>query len=187
MRILKPLAALLIALCGIPLWAQQPGSVEIAGGYVYTRSNAPPGQCGCFSMNGGMAEVSTLVKRNFAVVANFAAATNGSINGTGISLTEITYLFGPRLRWQNRSRLVPFAEVLLGGAHASGSNRANGSALGFAAGGGIDVRARQRLAIRPFDFDYVFTRFANGVNSQENHLRLSVGIVVSLRRPGGNK
>jgi len=43
---------------------------EIAVDYSYMRANATPGQCGCFNLNGGSAEVAVHAYRNFSIVGD---------------------------------------------------------------------------------------------------------------------
>jgi hypothetical protein len=79
---------------------------------------------------------------------------------------------------------VPFVQALFGVAHANGrlapgSSGIAGSPLAFAmtVGVGVDIKITRNLFIRPADVDYYLTLFNNGVNSRQNNLRLSSGIV----------
>jgi outer membrane immunogenic protein len=161
---------------------------ELALDYTYLRSNAPPGNCGCFNLNGGSATFAWLVgHRNFALVGDVSVAHTGAISGNGYSLTLSTFTFGgryiPRL---GHSPLHPFGQILAGFAHSSGSlvegqNGAPSNAGGtFAAnvGGGLDLSANRRLSFRMIEADYLVTTFDNGVNDHQNNLRLSAGVVV---------
>jgi len=91
----------------------------------------------------------------------------------------LTYLFGPRLTYRAHSRLEPFAEALLGGAHIHGETvgfSGSGTDTGFAMaiGGGADYKVKPSVAIRFIQADYLYTRLA-GAN--QNNLRLQVGVV----------
>src|SRR6266436_676210 len=124
--------------------AQSMSLLEAGGNYNYLRTNAPPGGCGCFSMNGGELSVQH--------------ASN--VLGSGAGLTLSSYQAGPRYRFPQVRRFVPFAQVLLGGSHASGSYASDtGLSNAFAAtmGGGIDVELTSRVAVRAFQADYDFT------------------------------
>jgi len=67
-----------------------------------------------------------------------------------------TYLFGPRVSLR-RSRFVPYAQALFGGARLStsfvdpttgiASTAQNGFAAAF--GGGVDVRLGDRVTVKP--------------------------------------
>jgi outer membrane immunogenic protein len=157
---------------------------EVGVDYNYVRTNAPPGGCGCFSMNGGDAWIAYNLTGSFAVVAQVASQHASNIGGSGADLTLTSYLFGSRYTWRNAGRLEPFGQVLLGGARASGSFAPGnagypGSANAFAmtTGVGLDVGLSKRFAVRAFESDYYLTRFANGVNDHQNNLRLSAGLI----------
>ena len=84
--------------------------------------------------------------------------------------------------------MKPFADLLVGAAHASGSlspaNTGYGGANAFAAqlGGGLGVHLGRRLVFVPLQAEYLLTRFANGGSNQQNQLRFSAGVLVKLRR-----
>jgi outer membrane immunogenic protein len=191
------LLLILIAVSACPLAAQdstRPASAvekspraELALGYSYLYSNAPPGGCGCFSLNGGNATFAWMLKpSHFALVGDIAVAHAGNIDTTGEGLTLSTFTVGGRyLPRPHRSALQPFGQVLVGVAHASESLVQGGSAgpananAAFAAnlGGGIDLRATRHFAIRLVEAEYLVTTFDNGVNDHQNILRINAGIV----------
>jgi opacity protein-like surface antigen len=135
-------------------------------------------------MNGGDAWIAYNLPRSFAVIAQVASQHASNIAGSGTDLRLTSYLFGSRYSLHNSTRFVPFAQVLLGGAHASGSFAPGsagypGSANAFAmtVGGGLDLKLSRRFAVRAFQADYYFTEFANRVNDHQNNLRVSVGLI----------
>ena len=76
--------------------------------------------------------------------------------------------------------------MLVGLVHSSGTvvegsnpGSANASAA-FAAniGGGLDLKASRRFAIRLIAADYLLTAVDNSSNNHQNNLRISAGIVV---------
>jgi len=175
---------------GIRSSAQNFEPVEVGAGYSYVRANAGPGECGCFSMNGGSAWFAYHFMRDFAVAADVGSEYASNINGTALGLTLTSYLAGPRYVWHYGHLLSPFAQALVGGAHANGdltlvrfgvAEPANSLAL--AAGGGADMKLTRHWAARG-EVDYFLTRFSNGVNDHQNNLRVSVGLVY---RFGGKK
>lgn len=163
---------------------------ELGLGYNYIRANQPPGQCACFSLNGGNASVAWVASPKFSLVGEFLGATNGNVNSSSLSLNLASYLVGPRYTYRRAgSRVVPFGQVLIGGAHASGGlygtgNGYNGSSNGLAmtAGGGLDVNVSPHFAVRLLQADYLMTRLTNGVNDRQNSLSLSAGIVFRFGR-----
>jgi hypothetical protein len=80
----------------------------------------------------------------------------------------------------------PFAQVLLGLAHSSGTlvqgtnpGAANaGAAFAGNFGGGLDLRVNPRFSIRLAEADYLLTTFDNGTNNHQNNLRISAGVVI---------
>jgi outer membrane immunogenic protein len=64
---------------------------ELALGYSYVRSNAPPGGCTCFNQNGGSAEFAwPLGSGQFAVVGDVTATYASGIAGYSVTETPTT-------------------------------------------------------------------------------------------------
>lgn len=177
-------AAILICLGGSG-WAaaQSLERMELGANYSFVRTNAPPGDCGCFSMNGGSGWIAYNFKHGIALVGEVGSEHASEIDGTTAGLTMSSYLAGPRYS-RRLGFLAPFGQVLLGGAHAEGdltfvrfgvAEPANSFAL--TAGGGLDLRIARHWALRPAQLDYFLTRFSNGVNDHQNNLRFSAGVV----------
>ena len=142
----------------------QPPPVELALTYNWAHSNAPPGGCGCFNLNGGSLQLALPVaRRGFAFTASLAVVDQPNAVSAGNSLTLSTFLVGAQYRLaKSDSRWQPFAEILVGGSHASGnmiaSNHTSHNAmLNFAAeaGGGLDVRLSRRWLWRVAQVDYL--------------------------------
>ena len=186
------LAAMAVGgICGICVpraSAQSTPRFETGASYSFVRSNAPPGSCGCFSMNGGNAWFGYRFHRNWSVVGELGAVRAPSIGTAGADLTLFTYLGGPRYDWHHHwrysSRVKPFGQLLLGGVHAGGSLATLGTPNSFAmtAGGGADVRLTSRWGIRAFQADYFLTRLNNGGNNRQNNLRISFGVIYRFNR-----
>jgi hypothetical protein len=193
---LKPIAPFLLALCTIHLAAAQAlpsgpqvHTVEIGGSYTYLRTNLLPG-CNCFALNGGDLQLSIGLNRQLQAVADAGAFHRGGITPDGYALTQITYTFGLRYFPTPARRLRPFAEALLGGAHALGSlspanNAIGGSSNAFdlTAGGGLALRVNRSLQLLPARIDYELTNFHNGQANRQNDFRLSVGLLCRFHRP----
>lgn len=180
------IGAALLAFCG-PSSAQQAGAIEIGANYNYVHANLPPGGCGCFSLQGGSAWGAFSFTRSFALAGEFAVQHSGG-PAAGQDLTLVSYSVGPRLAWTKHERFRPFAQALVGGAHAAGSlapGASNGfpgspNSIAFLAGGGLDLGLNRRFSLRAFEADYYLTHFANGVNEHQNNLRISVGFYFRL-------
>ena len=151
--------------------------------YTYLRVNAPPGGCGCLSMNGGNGGVAYLLNEHFAIAGDVAVVTAGNVLGSGQSLTLISYQAGPRFYLPVR-RVTPFGEVLVGGVHAVnpafGGSGPSANAFAATVGGGVDLRVNRTFALRLLEADYFVTTFSNGVNDHQNSLRLSAGVVIGF-------
>jgi peptidoglycan-associated lipoprotein len=165
---------------------------DLAIQYDYLRSNAPPSGCGCFNLNGGSATFAWPVKTGrFALAGDIGVSHAGSIANANIDanqeLTLSTFTFGGRYTPRfHHSRFQPFAQVLAGFAHASGSlvegNSPSASDAGAAFagnfGGGVDLRGTRHFSFRLVEADYLITTFDNGGNNHQNNLRLSGGVVL---------
>jgi len=193
---IKTVAFLLLALgfAGLaprPALAQSRSRVDAGINYNYVRTNAPTGDCGCFAMNGGSGWVAINFSHSLGIVGEIASQHASNISNSGADLTLTSYLAGPRYTWGHVRHIAPFAQLLLGGAHASGSlapgsSGLPGSANSFAmtAGGGLDIGLTRHFAVRVFEADYYLTRFENGVNDHQNNLRIAAGVI--FRFGGGN-
>jgi outer membrane immunogenic protein len=167
--------------------AQESYSGDAAATYRWVHTNAGPGQCGCFGLNGAGISGSWNVHGPWSLVVDASSEFTSSASSTGNSLTLTSFLAGgrfqlpePWLRGIRRHRPQPFAQVLVGAAHAGGLEAGVGDAsYRFAArvGAGIDVPLSARFAIRAIQIDYFPTTFANATNNHQNNLMISVGIV----------
>ncbi len=160
--------------------AQDKSPFEAGVNYNYVRSNASPGQCGCFSLNGGAGWFALNLGKSLGAVAEISGQHVGNPDNSGDGLNLVSYMFGPRYRW-GKSRLQPFGQTLFGASHATGAIATGGSgsynAFAMAAGGGADVNLKPHLALRAFEADYFLTLFKNGVNDHQNNLRISAGLL----------
>jgi hypothetical protein len=165
--------------------------LEISLNYSYARSNAAPGQCSCFNMNGGSSEVAFHAFRALSLVADLTgerAATIGATAGDDLSL--VVFAAGPRFSHRfSGGKFTPFVQGLVGAAHgfdglfpgAGGSLSGAATARAILAGGGLDLTIKQHLAIRAIQADYLRTQLPNGQSNEQNLLRLGAGIVLRIR------
>jgi len=166
---------------------------DLALQYTYLRSNAPVGQCACFSPEGGSASISVpLPGRRFSLAGDVTAGNSSGISNRNYDLTLTVFTAGLRITpGFKMGRLIPYGQILAGGAHAggslvSGNTPANNSSVVFAsnAGGGLDLAPHRdsRFALRLVEADYVATLFRNGQNDHQNNLRIGAGIVIRIGR-----
>jgi hypothetical protein len=125
--------------------------------------------------------------RGFSAVADLTGEHSTSVNGGSQGLSLVSFTAGLRFSYPVRSRYGPFAQTLFGVVHGFDSyfpstSGPTATANGFAmiAGGGMDIRLKSYLAIRPFQADYFLTHLPNGVNDRQNNFRLTAGIVLRI-------
>jgi peptidoglycan-associated lipoprotein len=158
-----------------------PGEVSL--GYTYVHTNAPPGGCGCFSMNGATLQVVYPIPRSLSIVQNVSLETQKNAAGTNTSLTLGSIMAGVRYR-RIHGKWEPFAEAMVGGTQATGGFSRigiaqDGSSFVFTGlvGGGLDRRITPRWAVRLVDVDYFPTTFNNGADDHQNNLKVTAGVV----------
>jgi hypothetical protein len=161
LRRLSLLAGLLLL---VSLSARAQDKVEFFGGYSYLRVNDSP------SANFNGWELAGQYK--FADWLGGVVDFDGHYGSPdGVSTSVHRFLFGPQVSWP--ARVSPFAHVLIGGAHVSGSGFSD-SSFSTAVGGGIDTRLLPGIYWRVIQGDYLSTRF---FGHTQNNARLSTGIV----------
>src|SRR5262249_31061827 len=134
-----------------------------------------------FNANGGGGQFVYNFYKWIGVEVDGGAVTKGVLNGLNVDTTVINFVGGPRVTFHNRSRFIPFAHALFGGAYSTASlpiggtilpsgiivppglpvaARFNASHTGFAmlAGGGLDIKLSRHVAFRPVGADYYLTR-----------------------------
>ena len=158
--------------------------IEISVDYSYLRATA---EGVGFSMNGGSTEVAFHAYRWFSAVADLTGERSGSVNGGPQGLSLASFTVGPRVTYPIHRRYAPFVQMLVGAVHGFDSyfpvtSSSTGAAYSFAmlAGGGLDIRMKSWLAIRPVQADYFLTQLPNGGGNRQNNLRLSAGVVFRL-------
>jgi len=152
--------------------------LEIGANYNYFHANAPPGQCGCFGLNGGSGTVIFNLTPVWSALADIAVAHANNVDNTQQNITIINYLFGPRYSRRTSSRFVPYGEILLGGAKEDVNFQftINRNSFAVLAGGGVTTRLNRRFGLTIGEVDYVYTRIPNAKNNTQNNIRVSTGI-----------
>lgn len=156
------------------------GGGDFAISYNWIHTNTQPGKCGCFAMTGATLSGSVHLTERWGAVlaAGTTFASNGP--GTGNSITLGSVLGGARYYLQSSYRFHPYAQVLVGVAHAGGGIAGAGDhsmALAGQLGGGIDVPFGSALGLRLLEVDYYPTEFANGTNNKQNNFLVGGGAI----------
>lgn len=165
--------ALLLCTFSLAAFAQEMGATpkaEIFGGYQYTRFD------GGVNANGWDTAVTGNLNHWFGIAADFSGAYKTQ---NGVSFNNYTYTFGPVVSYRHNETFTPFAHFLAGGFRASAAfGGLSGSDNGFAMmfGGGVDVKATRRVAVRAIQFDWL-SLHANG-SSDNNNMRISTGLLL---------
>ncbi len=182
-------AALLVLLLALP-WALHAQAIsmngsgddvprlQIGANYNYFHANAPPGECGCFSFNGGSGTVVYNITPRWAGVADLMLGHANNVNNTGQNITIFNYLFGPRYTYRSKSRFVPYGQVMLGGAKEDVNIvfDINRNAFGVLAGGGVTTPLKHKFGLTIIEGDWIYTRIPNAVNNRQNDIRIATGI-----------
>jgi hypothetical protein len=192
-------------LMGRSALAQEYAKWEIPIDYSYARGN-PANVAKPFSLNGGGGGIVYNFNRFIGIKGDLQGygSTTTVFNNVVVTHPDgtvtvfptvsangnlFTYMAGPQLRLPTHT-FKPFAEFLFGGAHtnlytnlikASGSTVGpNNNAFAMAVGGGFDIRLSKTISFRPFQMDYLLTRFGNslipGGNHNQNNFRYAAGI-----------
>ncbi len=166
----------LVLLFTVSASAQDYPKGEIFGGF--SVANVQNG--GVEQFYGFETSVTGNFNRNFGITGDFAGQFK-SILGVNVQLYQ--YLIGPRAAVRG-DNVTGFVHALFGGltarASAGGiSASENGFAMAF--GGGLDVNAGKRVAIRVFHLDYLPNRLA-GVWSKKD-FRVAAGVVFKWGAP----
>jgi opacity protein-like surface antigen len=171
------------ALSAVSAYAQDIPKVDIFAGYSYFQANPGVSGVDSFHLHGGSASIAYNTNSWLSGVADFGGYNNGNVLGTGASGTLSTYLFGPRLSYRHLGRFTPFGQVLFGVAHGNAgafSTTNSQNAFAMSVGGGVDYKLFNHFAIRPFQADYLMTRFGVGATGTQtqNNVRISTGFVL---------
>jgi outer membrane immunogenic protein len=152
--------------------------VEVGANYNYFHANAPPGQCGCFGLNGGSGSVLVNLTPVWSGVADIAVALANNVDNTQQNITIINYLFGPRYTRRTSSRFVPYGQILFGGAkeNVNFDFVINRNSFGLLGGGGVTTKLGKRFGLTIAEVDYVYTRIPNAKNDTQNNIRVVTGI-----------
>lgn len=158
------------------------GGGDAALVYNLVHTNTQPGKCGCFDATGASLSASLRLTSRIAGVANAGLLFAGNGPGTGNTLTLGSVVAGVRYYAPMYSlgvRVQPFAELLVGAAHAGGGIAGAGdhsTALAGQLGGGADLPLSGRLGLR-VQADYFPTSFANAANNRQNNVSVGAGVV----------
>jgi len=174
--------AVQIAIVLMPLVAAASAQDVPAANLAFGYSGMFIGKGYTFWMHGGSISFAmNLVERPGVVGLGLVGDFGAYHSDPGVNLNVETFLVGPRLSYRRWDRFSPFAQIVIGGLHASAvtTGFTNASdAFAYGAGSGVDVGVGSRgsLAIRP-QLEWVGFR-AKGATTGVT--RVSLGIVYRI-------
>ncbi len=182
MRYLGTVLALVLILAA-PAMAQDTPKAEVFAGYNYMRFNPGLVNEPAIGQNGIRASVAYYIQPTIGIVGDLTWNRNGNANNSGTSFNTSTFMFGPKYAYR-ADRVTPFAQFLVGGAHASASNGVTSrswNSFAMSLGGGVDLRATPKISVRAFQFEYLMTRFkSTDFATTQNNVRISAGVVFNF-------
>jgi hypothetical protein len=165
----KVIFALLVAsmFCVSAFAADNESKASVFAGYSYTRFD------GGTNANGFTAELAGNLNKSFSVVGNFGGAY---ASVSGISLSNYSYLFGPRVVG-HMGRADVFGHGLFGGINSRAAGVSQ-SALAMGFGGGVNVAMGSGKKMwRLIEFDYLPTHFAS---AYQKNVRITTGLQINF-------
>jgi opacity protein-like surface antigen len=162
----KPLWVVVILLaCAVASGAQDTSKFDIFGGYSFVHSG--PG-LGLTSGDANGWEASAAYNWNKWL------ALKADVDGHYCcAQTMHNFLFGPQINL-GHDKLRPYFHGLVGVSHGTSSPGFSDTVLGFALGGGVDLKWTDRISLRLVQADYLGTRYGDAT---QNNFRLSAGLV----------
>lgn len=162
---------------------------EVFFGYSYAHINPhTPGQPS-FDLNGGSTSFAYNLTDSVSLVADFGGYHIAKIGDASADVNFFSFLFGPRFSYRRHSRIIPFAQALIGGVSTSLGTGPPGAFVGSRAGGfamtlggGIDAKKSERLAFRLIQAEYFLTRFHELSSSPGNPLSFFPGVAPAAGR-----
>ena len=155
-------------------------AIEIPVSFQVFHANAPPKGCGCFWMYGGGAGLVLNFTKHWSGVVDLARGQAGNINGTNQDLTIFNYQVGPRYSLRNHTKWTPYAQALVGGSEVFSNYSVYGegrNSFSSTVGGGLTMRVSNHIGFTVAEGSWMFAQAVNGVNSRQNNVRLTTGIV----------
>lgn len=168
-RLLTLTLALGVGLCLFAIPSRAQSSANASFGYSYFRL----GGSGGLNQNGVSGSIEYNPIPFMGAVGDFGAyhASPG-----GASVNTYTFLFGPRVNFKNPTKVEPFAQFLVGGAHLTVAGFPSTTDFAYSVGGGVDLGVLPHLAIRP-QLDYVGIH-SYSAGATANCTRVSVSAVI---------
>jgi hypothetical protein len=161
----------------------QTSAIDLEFHYAYFHANAPPAECGCFSMNGGGSNLVINMPHGFSLIADVTAAYANKVDGTTQNISILNFMGGARYSYRTTKRWTPYVQILVGSSEEFSNVAYIGgekAALAVSGGGGVSRVLSRHFAWNVVEADYVYSQLPNAKNDVQNDLRLSTGIVLRI-------
>jgi len=157
----------------------QVAPVEVGLNYNFVHANAPPSQCGCFSLNGGSGTLVVNAAHGLSFVVDLSSSHASHIDATTQNVTLFNALGGVRYSYRTPHRITPYIEALAGDSNEFSNYAYVQRANAFAASGGIGINmvVKRHIGITLLEADYLYSRLPNAGNNQQNDLQIVSGIL----------
>jgi outer membrane immunogenic protein len=158
-----------------------PGQIavmEVGVDYAYFHANAPPGKCGCFSLEGLGGGFAINAEHGFSAVLDLSTANANGINGTTQNIRILNFLGGPRYSFRSRSKFTPYGQVLIGASQefSTVAFATNQTAFAVSGGAGVNHALGRYFGWKIVEASYLYSQLPNGSNDHQNDLRISTGL-----------
>jgi len=164
----------LVLWLGVTAMAQETPQAEVFGGYSHFVADVGGASV---NMNGFHVSVRENFNSWFGGDLDFSTHYGTEV---GFNVNTQSIMYGPVFAYRKRSRVTPFAHVLLGAVRGSdgfvGISK-SATKVGVAPGGGVDVKLSDMVSIRLVEADYMMTRF---LSVRQDNIRVSAGIVLTF-------
>jgi opacity protein-like surface antigen len=183
----------LVSVLAVCSFAQDVPKAEIFGGYSYLNADireTVPFQTNPkdrISLNGWNAALTGYMNRYFGITADFSGHYGSpEISGSTLDTKIYNFMFGPQLAFRSE-RATIFGRALFGGSQVKADNPIIGNVVddtsfAWGVGGGIDFGISPTFAIRPAQFDYIWSKVKpTGLpdpDQAQNNFRYSAGVVL---------
>ena len=172
-RLLTIIAAMAILL-PTSVWAQETPKAEVFGGF--SLLSLKPSDTRITPI-GWQGSITANVNERFGVVGDFGGQYKDDSTNC-VSCSFHSFLGGVRAG-QRVEKATVFAHALFGGTRSAGGGVSDTNfTMGY--GGGVDINASEKIAVRIVQFDWLPTRVPDGVGGsewQKNIIRFGFGIV----------
>ena len=177
MKRLVMVIAAVVVLVPATVWAQDTPAAEVFGGFsvlTVSDSNITGSR---ITPVGWQASISANLNSRFGIVGDFGGEYKDDATNCP-SCKFHSFLGGVRVG-QRMEKATVFAHALYGGTRISAAGSSSDTNFTMAYGGGVDLNATDRIAIRIIQFDWLPMKFDTGTSSDwlTNSLRFGFGIV----------